>query len=94
MTGEEATVAPAVPVPQLLTVREAAGILHTADSTVRELLYAGAFEHVRAGRRLLIVQSSLVEWIESSKRRGMAVTGTPEHIEVVALHGRRKQGVA
>lgn len=92
--GEEAAAAAAVQVPEMLTVKEAGRILHIPDSTVRELLYAGAFEHIRAGRRLLILQTSLVEWVEASKRRGMAVTGRPDHIEVVPLHGRRNSQAA
>lgn len=86
--GEET---PAVQVPEMLTVKEAARILHIPDSTVRELLYAGAFEHIRAGRRLLILQTSLAEWVETSKRRGMAVTGRPDHIEVVGVDTLRRE---
>ena len=53
-----------------------------SSTTVRRLIAAGELPIVRLGRRVLIEEKSIVEWIERVKRHGSETEKIEEAVQV------------
>jgi excisionase family DNA binding protein len=54
---------------QLLTVAEAAQLLRLAPKTLYSLVSQRRIPYRKAGRRLLFLESELIEWIRPTERK-------------------------
>jgi excisionase family DNA binding protein len=54
---------------QLLTVAEAAQLLRLAPKTLYSLVSQRRIPYRKAGRRLLFLESELIEWIRPAERK-------------------------
>jgi excisionase family DNA binding protein len=55
--------------PKFLTVRQAAELLHLAPKTVYSLVSQQRIPYRHAGRRLLFLESELIEWTRPAERK-------------------------
>lgn len=60
-----------MPLPQLLGVKDAAGILGISPWTLRKYVSRSVLPCIHLGRRVLIEPSAIEELIERNRRRGV-----------------------
>lgn len=83
------------PLPELLTVREAADLLAVSEKTVYRLARSGQLPHVRLGASVRVPRAALLRWVDVQVERSLrpAVHDGPRRRRRAAPAGTRPQQV-
>jgi len=57
-----------IPVLDLLTIPQAAEVMHGSEDFIRELIRQGKLRYVQVGNRQCVRESTLIQWVEDNEQ--------------------------